>query len=396
VRTFQAVFDNPYTRRDRLVRPPMRAVLPGRRTPTKGRRRSGRAGRRPGAFATLALLAPTLLLASVLTVSAAGGWSAPGTGAPPSYDSGQFSAFFPSPAPEVELLQDANSSVAAELFLDHVLEIEPGNSDHPIVVQVASPTSATPFSGSFAAPGESSFSLDLQGTVPVVRTGVPLWTTPLGLPSNVSGGPGFLPVTGGATLSVAYTVAPGAGGAPGLELRFNIHGWPWLAPGDLLGVELRFVENSAIGFDACGPLAALNGTPGAGCNGTVLAPGGILWNARGSASVVPRDAGGLAAAFEWGPTAELAAGASAPVVSGAYFASANTTRVMIAVAAAGATNVTTTARMLIAVPPAVGAGLATLHGELAPYLLTAAGAATVAIVAIERYRRRDRRLRDEL
>ncbi|HEV2317627.1 MAG TPA: hypothetical protein VGV89_08660 [Thermoplasmata archaeon] len=354
------------------------------RTPGTGIRR-----RRAARLA--AVFAPALLL--VASALAAAG-SPPSTVPSPvfsEYDSGRLNIVFPSPLPGVELFQDANSSIGAALYVEHVLELQPGNSTHPTVVQVASLTSTTPFNRTSATSGQNSFGLSLNGSFKVARVNEPLWT-PSTL-QNISSP--FAPLVGGASLRVNYSLLHGVGDSEGVGLSWSIVHWPWVSDHDLLGVELRFVVLNATRFSACTSAPAINGSATQGCNGTVLSPGGILWNASGVGSVAGSTAAGLTAEFSWGSQSNTSTTSPRPVTVGTYYVNASTTRLTLAAPADGAGNVTTAARFVLSTPlPPVLAPILASNG---PAYATAAAVFTVAAIGgVVWFRRSERRAREEL
>jgi hypothetical protein len=348
------------------------------------------------------LLAAVVLLALLLLATAA----APRAGALgpppayPTYDSGQIAVRFPGPLPGVELVQDANNSIAASLVVAHILEIQPPvSSGHPLVVQVGTPTNGSPFQSTSSTTGVSSFGLHLQGLVPVVPVHTPLWTSPLGLPNATPPASGPVPLPRPASLTVSYALDRSSRTSQGLNLSWNILSWPWISPHDLLGVELLFAVPNATDFDACAtPSPVLNSSPTAGCAGQALAPGAILWQSPTLGSVVGRSPSGLAASLAWGSFGNATGAGAPPIVAGTYFAAPGTDRVTLAAAALGSTNVSATGRLMLTIPPV--ASLAPLPAEVRadPWAYAAALGAfsALAIVGVGYYRQRERRSREEL
>ncbi|MGI0150593.1 MAG: hypothetical protein ACREC5_01485, partial [Thermoplasmata archaeon] len=177
--------------------------------PSRAGRWRSRAAAGGGALGigALLLLVPALAQASVPTSAAFA-----------SYNSGQVSVVFPGTLPSVELFQDANASLGAALHLEHVLEFQPGTSDHPLVVETATPANAASFTATSNVSGSDSFHLGIDGALTVVRSAVPLWTTPLGLPGNATDSP----VSGVASLVVSYSLTRPTGASQGLNLSWSI------------------------------------------------------------------------------------------------------------------------------------------------------------------------------
>jgi hypothetical protein len=391
----QRLFDNPYTRSARLDTLTMRTLLHRLLRDAPERARAPRRSRRlerAGAFAVL--LTPLLLLSGAFPTAAGAPGVVSSFSGVSTYDSGRLSVVFPSPLPGVELFQDANNSVGAALFIDHVIEFEQGNSDHPAVVQVATPTSTTPFDLSNASSGQDSFGLALNGTLPVVATRTSLWGAAAGLPSNLPLAPN-VPVVGGSRLVVSYALITGPGNSQGLELSWQIHGWPWLSTNDLLGLEFDFSAFNATGFNECQSAPNLSAGGGAACNGTVLNPGSILWNTARGGSVVALGPSGLTASFGWSAHVASAEYGSRAVVAGTYYSSAGHDRTTVAVPAGGSGNVTASATLLLSAPP-FPAVPAALQGDGAAYGGAFAGFALAAFASVALYRRRETRSRKEL
>lgn len=376
------MFDNPYTHPDRPSRPvpPMPRPCPAARPPRRAR----------GLALAAGLAVPLLVLAGLAAPAAGSGPLGPGSYS--SYNSGRLSVVFPSPTPAVELLQDANRSIAAALILENVVEFQPTNGDHPLVVRAASPSANGSFQQLSANSGTDSFGLSLNGSLPVERVSVPLWNTPLALPSNASAAP--VPST--ASLVVSYTLLNVSSAAEGLALSWSIRNWPWASSSDLLGIDMRFVVPNATSFGACGGSEGelpLNGTVAANqCAGPTLSPGAIEWNSSAIGSVAGTEQGGLAAALSWDPAATIPGHGPVPVTAAAYYTGASEMQVTIAARAAGSDNVTESARLLLHAPLVSFPLPALLRGDLLAYggaLLLSGIAVAGGLVA---YRRRERRL----
>lgn len=384
------MFDNPYTSPGRLNRRVMGS--PSGQRPFALRGRGGPPRARGAVSCVLALGVAGLLLALTANSGALSPGGSPALVGFTSYDSGRLHVVFPSALPGVELFQDQNSAVGAALFVDYVLELAPGNSEHPTVTQVATPTASTPFSATTPTSGAGSFGLALRGSMPVFRPSVPLWSTPEGLPANVSQ-PTLLPVVGGASLTVSYQLLPAGSQAQGLSLSFNIRDWPWLSIHDLLGVEVRFVVFNATAFDACPEAPQVANSSGSACASGPLGLGSIQWDPPGVDGVVGQDPSGFAAAFAWSASANVSGMSAVTVTPAAYHALANTTRISLVTPAAGASNVTTTGQLFLAAP---GLPSLVLVGDPLAYAGGSALFAVLASVGLLAYRRHDRRQREEL
>ncbi len=384
------MFPNPYTRSPRVV-----DTTDGPRTMIGA---SFRPVHRPGLGRTRALvlflLAPALLCASAAlavghpTASAATGSSYGG------FISNRVDIVFPAPTPGIELLDHSNHSIGVGLTISHIVEMLPGTASDPIVVQVASPTNGSPFEPTSATSGQDSFALNLHGLLPVLPTHAPLWTNPVGsLPTNSSGS-GFPPTAPEATLVVSYQLTTGPTNLQGLELSWSIKGWPWLAHNDLLGIEAMFTVFNATSFRVCPALAAVNASESQ-CHGGALAPGATLWNSPTLTSVLGEDRQGLTAGLAWGTTQSATGVGPEPVSAGTYYAEPNLDRVTLASSAQGASNVTSDARLALALPPSL-AGVPKVLGNPWAFGVASVVFAAVAMGAIVAYRRREERIREQL
>lgn len=391
----QRPFGNPYTARSRLKqrsmsapsRPPPSGPAPGR--PLGGRARAPALSASLGSFGFAGLL----LLGTLGPLPLVGAPLSTGTSGYSSFDSGRLSVVFPAALPAVEVTQDANSSVGATLVVENVLELQPGNASHPVVVQVATPTPQVPFSSANSSPVGGDYGLSLQGRIPVLRASVPLWTTPATLP-NLTTDP-LAPVSGGATLAVSYRFLPGNATTQGLAVSWSIRNWPWLSSNDLLGLEFRFTVTNGTGFDACAATPGINQSTGGGCNGTVLEPGDVLWSSPSLGSLVGATPSGLTAAFDWASTTNVSPVTARPTVASAYYQAPGVARMAVVSPAAGSSNVTTMGRFLVSAPSPLPLP-ELVRGDLLPYAAAAGLFGALALGSVVLYRRRERRLAEEL
>lgn len=359
--------------------------------PRSSRRPRARRGALWGALA----LAPALLVVATL-----GAFAHPTPATPTgftSYSTGAVDVVFAAPLPGIDLLDHANHAIGVALVIDNILEMEPGTSDHPIVDQLATPANSSAFQPTSSG-GEYSFRLGLHSSLPVVPVHEPLWPSPIGLfpVNNSSLGTPILPQV--ATLVVGYSLTPDRPGATssGVDLSWSIKNWPWRDTGDLLGVEAQFQVFNATGFHTCPAVLALNNTTAAPCAGAALSPGTIVWNVPGLGSVVGQDAKGLTASFAWGGTDAVNGSVAAPVTVGSYFSAPNVDRVTLAAPAHGATNVTSLAHLAMSLPGLPPAVVHALTGNPWAYGAAAALFTAIAVGGVVGYRRREKRLRDEL
>ncbi len=392
----QRLFGNPYTTLpgDVRVRGPPRRMAPNPRPFSMTSERARRPSRRSALVTALGLAPLLLLAAAVPAVAYPAGTVASGS---TSYATGAVDVVFPAPLPGVELLDHANHSIGVALVIDNIVEIQPGNTDHPLVVQAATPTNGTPFQKT-ASGGQNSFTLGLHGTLPVVPVREPLWTSPLGiLPPNLTSP--LSPAPPEATLVVSYTELPSntsGAASSGIDVSWSIRNWPWSAAGDLLGVEVQFEVFNATGFTVCPALAVASNTTVRECTGTGLHVGTILWNSTDLASVVGRDHQGLTADFAWGGTEAIPGLGATPVTAGTYFSTAGVDRLTLVAPADGATNVTTDAHLALALPPLPPVLAPVLHGDSWAYVGAIAVFAALAAAGVVAYRRSDRQIRESL
>ncbi|HKS59873.1 MAG TPA: hypothetical protein VJS68_03750, partial [Thermoplasmata archaeon] len=160
-----------------------------------------------------------------LVVTASPDWS--------TYDTGRVQLVFPSPLPAIQILQDVNGSAAAWLSLEHVDELGPTDSSHPVVVRTASPEAVAGFNTT--NPGSTpAWPLTLAADVKVQTSGVPLWSAPASAAVNQT-----WPNVGNTSISVNYTLANPSDGGQGVLFQWTVSNWPWVSSGDLLAVEFE-------------------------------------------------------------------------------------------------------------------------------------------------------------
>lgn len=372
----QLLFGNPYQARSRLL-----SVEGSGKGP---RCRTMESPRLPPALWTLCL-AGTLLGAAVGGASAAS-HSGPGVVLLPSpwsaYDTGRVQVIFPAPLPSVELLQDANGSTGAALYLDHVDEIAPGGATHPLVVMTASPETLADFNHSVVSP-QPLWPLSLAAEVAVQTAGVPLWSAPPASPANGSPEP-----EGNTSIAVSYSLSQGPGATQGVTLNWTVSNWPWLSSADLLALEFRLVVLGGTDLKVCtggGGGAAIDA-----CPGTSLSVGSIYWSPDATSVVGHVDASAVAV-VAWGSSATEQSGATLPVLAGTYEPASGEGHILLTTASGGASHVNgTTAFYLSApLPPLV---LGPYHAEPLVYLGAMAGFAALVASGWVGYRRRERRI----
>jgi hypothetical protein len=302
------------------------------------------------------------------------------------FDTGRVSVVFPSALPEVLLSPDANSSGVALLQIDAILEIAPGNLPHPTVVAAAAPTAVAGFNGT---PGSrlDNGPLTLTASLNVARSLAPLWEGGASLP--VLG-----PRVGTATLVVSYELAPAQPTTSGLTVHWSILGWPWMAAGDLLAVQMHFSLAGGSAVAAC-----TSGSPGTtgpvACGGDALGATGIVWDSSIS-SLEGESPTGPAAAVAWPSAAQLADGNTAGYSVGALASSPGAAELVLAAPADQTSQLSGAVDFSLLTLPAAVAAPALLHGSAFPYVATIAIAGLVAVVGILAYRRRDRIVRERL
>ncbi|MCI4349923.1 MAG: hypothetical protein L3K15_00170 [Thermoplasmata archaeon] len=297
-----------------------------------------------------------------------------------SYDTGKVSVVFPSTQPRVHLYQDANTSVGATLDFVEVVEIGAVGSGAPPPVAAAFPLALASFNGTGAptAPGAPLAFTATLGVVPVQGAAIG---------SNAS-----LVVVGTAigtaSVRIAYNLTATNPATGGVVVHWSVAGWPWVHPGDLLGVVFSLTNSVHHPFVACPAAAAA----GSACGGTTVAAGTTQWNTGLT---------GVEAAYGNGSVAEVGVNASesfggAPVVDdGVYAPSDGAVELLIAAPAHDGTPVGGT--MTFALVTSFGPlHSALLRGMPAVFVGTIALGAVGASGLVWAYRRRERRVRAQL
>lgn len=290
---------------------------------------------------------------------------------------------FGSPLPAVEILPKANESISATLGLEYLLEITPNGSDpaRPTIVREAAPETLQHFNNTIS-PGNTS--INLIATLPVYPADSALWAdgssvTPTGI------------VAQQAILDVNYSIATGSDGSPGVLVSWSVSGWPWASSaGDDLALEYVVQIGSGSGFASCAGTPSSN-APSANCQAQPLYEDQPVW---GSTALKGEGPSGSVAWVSWSPILAGSSAASTSVQAGAYMESPDTSDLVVAAAADGASSVMGTTLFLLSPGPT---GLvSTLAGDLPVY----GGAAVVFIAAagtgIGLSRRRDRKIEREL
>lgn len=291
---------------------------------------------------------------------------------------------FGSPLPEVEIQSTANASYAATLGLPYLLELAPdlANPAHPSLVAVAEPETLQHFNGTPA----SSY-LSLVATLPVFPAAGILWSNGTDV---AAAGEEYQQ----AILDVNYSLATGAGGAPGVQVSWSVSGWPWAATsGDQLALEFIVNVASGDGFKTCTG-AATGAAPASACAAGSLHVGEPVW---GSALSALRASGpaGLVAWVSWSPDVGGTVGPATPVTAGAYVESPSTSALVVESLTDEASAVSGSTLFLLA-PAAVPHPLGPLVGDLPVYGGALAVSAAVVGVGLFAARRRDQAISREL
>ena len=297
---------------------------------------------------------------------------------------------FGSPLPVAEILASANGSPAATLGLNYLLELAPNASDpeHPTVVAEAAPEALLGFNWTVSYSGTPNY-YNIIATLPVYPARTALWATGTTvLPMS--------PVAQQAILDVNYSVAIGPDGSPGVQISWNVAGWPWANPsGDDLALEYVVQVDSGSGFDTCSGAPSVD-APDAVCATEPLAIGQAVWS---SALTALKGTGpsGSVAWVSWGSQVAGSDAKVAPVSAGAYFEQPGTSALVVAAPApaGGATSVSGSTLFLLS-PGVVPSVVGPLVGDLLAYGGAAAVFATAAATGIVLTRRRDRQIEREL
>ncbi len=298
-----------------------------------------------------------------------------------SYNTGRVSVILPQELPSVELFQDANNSVSASLQVEGVLELDPGLLPHPTVVAAAFPNSVQGFNGTSVA-NSSSWPLTLTASLEVRRQNVSLWTD-AALPAVLGS------TIGAAILAVTYAPLDNGSAGAGVGMQWTIQNWPWVNHGDLLAVEMVLTVSPPGGLTICSGNRPI-GFALTACSGPAISGSSIDW---GSAY------DGLEGGGTAGPVAEVswnasAAGPASPFTMGAFATGSGSAQLVLGAASAGAAPVAGGVGFALVAP--LSPVLSTLVADGPAYLATVLVSTALALVGVVAYRRRERRLSEEL
>jgi len=336
----------------------------------------------PGALAA-SLLVLTLLVVPGAALATYG--ATPPGASWASFSSGGIRVIFPSTLPEVNLVDNANTTLGAVLQVDAVFELAPGGLPHPTIVAAAFPTQASAFN---ATPTEnlSNAPVAQSAVLDVRAVNVALWSS-TGIATYL-GAP-----IGTAAVGLRYTaLAQGSG----VSVGWTVIGWPWVSPSDLLALELHVDLSPGGGVTPCtGPPS---GTPGpAACPAAPIPTRGIDWDPTIS-SVVATGPAGDAASLSWTATTTLLDGTAASLMVGT-FAPWNSSAEVVLASPAGGTGALSGNLAFSLFPPTPSVAPAPpplLRGSIGPYAVAAAVSGILVVVGLLAYRRRERAIRDEL
>jgi hypothetical protein len=338
--------------------------------------------------------------ASVLLLLVVAGAAGLAAGAPPptnagaagglpgpwaSYDTGRVSVVLPAALPQVELYQDANSSVRATLQVDQIVEITPGGFPHPHVVAAAFAEAVEGYNGS-ATTNATSWPISLSAELEVRPVNDSLWA---------SGNAVLVPVGGPIGLSIltiTYSLINSRSASAGVAVNWSVTGWPWVSDSDLLAIELHFTLPSGQQLTACSVGSDPESGPAA-CPGTPLGTNGIWWGSTYT-GVEGSGGSGPMAAVGWNASAELPSGSASAYTVGAYSTGNGSAEILLGAPARGASAVAGGVDFSL-VTPASGP-VARLLGDPLAFGGALVGVTAASLLGLVLYRRRDRRLRDEL
>lgn len=300
------------------------------------------------------------------------------------YDTGRVNVVYPSALPLVELIQDANSSLAASLGISAIYEIAPGGLPTPTVVAAAFPATATAFNGSPDA-GSAGAPFSMFANLAVYPVNVSLWTPGVAL------GPTAGPL-GSASLAVAFSPTTGSSRTAGVTVNWTVSGWPWSASNDLLALAFSF------GYATSDNLTACRGSPVLSpllppCTGSPVGSAQAVW---GSSYTALESGGGrgLDAVVSWSPSVAYGI-AAAPVTMGALATNPGAGDLLLMSPGAGAGPAAGSLSFALVAPTTVGLP-ALVTGDLLVYGLSVAALGAAALGGVLAYRRRDRRARESL
>ena len=300
------------------------------------------------------------------------------------YDTGRVNVVFPAQLPVVELVQDANSSVSATLQLLGVYEVSPGGFPLPTVVAAAFPSSATAFNSS--SPAASTGGPTTMGaTLTVYPVGAPIWNAtaaplaPVGLPR------------GSTSLTLSSGPSQSTSVVAGVAINWSVSGWPWSNANDLLALRFSFDFASGAALTACTGSSLFTRTIPA-CIGESVAPGSAVYS-QGFSSFEGENGTGPIAVVTWGSSAVVGT-TMTPVTAAGYSVAPGVGELLLCAPSSQGTAVSGTMGFALVAPTQVLPQL--LHGDLVAYAVALATIAAVALAGVLAYRRRDRRIRDEL
>jgi hypothetical protein len=343
------------------------------------------------AVAAAGVFVVSILLLPAFALGAPGSAGAVGPGATPqkpswaAYPSGGIRIVFPSTLPQVDLVDASNTTLGATLQVSGILELVAGGLPHPTVVAAAYPMAQSSFNSTRAAdPTQNPISQ--LASLNVHSVGLSLWSS--------SGVATYLGAQiGSAALFLNYTVLPSG---EGVSIQWSVVGWPWVSSTDLLALELHLALTPGNGVTPCtGP--ATPGALPATCATAPIPADGIAWDPTITA-VVAKGPAGDSASLAWNPSTTTPGASTTGMVVGTFASQSSSTDVVLGSPAGGSDQLSGALSFSLFPPagPLSVPGPSVLHGALVPYLAVAIGSAAFAAAGIALYRRRERRIREEL
>jgi hypothetical protein len=343
------------------------------------------------------LLLIALLVAAFLFPASAGLAIAPTTG-PPAHltaasDYADLSAagariLFGAALPQVEILPNSNTSMAATLSIVYLLELAPNVSDpvHPRVVGVASPESLQHFNSSISV-NDGIANLSLTAALPVFASNSSLWSNGTAVPASTAS-------SNRSILSVSYSQVTGQDGSPGVLVSWTVAGWPWVnASRDQLALEYVVQLVSGSGFQTCSGAPGTAGALPSACPSQSLATAQPVWGSSLTA-LKGTGPGSWVAWVGWNSSVTTSENSSKELTAGAYLEEPGTSALVLTAPVDGAPSVSGATVFLLS--PGSLAGVPTLRGNAMAYggaaALFGSGIATAIVVV----RRRDRAIAREL
>jgi len=301
------------------------------------------------------------------------------------YPSGGIQVVFPSTLPQVNLVDASNASLGAVLQVNGILEFKSGGLPHPTIVAAAFPTQVAAFN-STPTPNLSETPVSQGASLEVHTVGASLWSS-TGIATYTG------PRIGSAALFLNYTVLPSSSG---IAIQWNVVGWPWVASTDLLALELELALTPGNGVTPCtgSPSTA---SPPAPCAGAPIPTRGIAWDPT-ITSVLASGPDGDSASLTWDPSTTMAGGATSSIVVGTFAPWNASAEVVLATPALGSPSLSGALSFSLfpPTPPLATPPPAVLHGTAAPYAAVLLVSTVLAAIGVALYRRRERRIRDEL